>query len=132
VVTLPGLPPLSSLDGSGVVTGHTSSFVATRGAMDVNPGQRLTLVEASFSAPDSDAHPAPAAINMRVTGALDAVADLFDRDALKRYAELPIDSTTVKGNIDARIALDLKLGDNVGPEDTRVRASASLTNFSVE
>jgi hypothetical protein len=132
VTAMQGLPPLSSLDGSGVVTGRTSSFVATRGAMDVNPGQRLTLVEGSFSVPDSDVHPTPAAMNMRVTGPLDAVADLFDRDALKRYAELPIDATTVKGQIDARIAIDMKLGDNVPPEDTRIRASASLTNFSVD
>ncbi|MDB5642588.1 MAG: hypothetical protein JWN07_1905 [Hyphomicrobiales bacterium] len=132
VVAMPGLPPLSTLDGSGVVTGRTSSFVATRGAMDVNPGQKLTLVEGSFSVPDSEARPTPAAINMRLTGPLDAVADLFDRDALKAYAQLPIDATTVKGQIDGRIAVDLKLGDNVRPEDTRVRASASLTNFSVE
>ncbi|MDB5545767.1 MAG: hypothetical protein JWO64_2916 [Hyphomicrobiales bacterium] len=132
LVAMAGLPPLSSLDGSGVVTGRTSNFVATRGALDVNPGQRLTLVEGSLSVPDADVHPTPAAINMRITGPLDAVADLFDREALKPYAQLPIDATTVKGQIDGRLALDIKLGDNVKPEDTRLRASASLTNFSVE
>ncbi len=132
VVAMEGMPALSSLDGSGVVTGRTSNFVATRGVVDVNPGQRLTLVEGSFSVPDSDVHPTPAAINMRLTGPLDAVADLFDREALKPYAQLPIDATTVKGQIDGRLALDIKLGDNVKPEDTRLRASASLTNFSVE
>jgi hypothetical protein len=132
VAAMEGMPPLSSLDGSGVITGRTSNFVATRGALDVHPGQRLTLVEGSFSVPDSDVHPTPAAINMRLTGPLDAVADLFDRDALKSYAQLPIDATTVKGQIDGRLALDIKLGANVKPEDTRLRASASLTNFSVE
>jgi hypothetical protein len=132
VAAMPGLPPLSSLDGTGVVTGRKATFLATRGLMEINPAQRLTLVEGSFSVPDSEAHPTPAAINMRLTGPLDAVADLFDRDALKPYAQLPIDATTVKGQVDGRIAVDLKLGDNVKAEDTRVRASASLTNFSVE
>lgn len=129
---LPGLPPLASIDGSGVVTGRTSTFLATRGAMDVNPGQRLTLVEGSFSVPNADIKPTPAAVNLRMTGPLDAVADLFDRDALKPYAQLPIDATTVKGQIDGRMVIDLKLGDNVTPDDTRVRASATLTNFSVD
>ena len=132
IVAVPGLPPLSSVDGSGVVTGRTSNFVATRGALEVNPGQKLTIVEASFSVPNSEMQPTPAAVNMRLTGPLDAVADLFDREALKPYAQLPIDATTVKGQIDARLALDLKLGDNIQPADTRVRASASLTNFTVE
>ena len=132
VLAMSGLPPLSSLDGTGVVTGRTATFLASRGLMDVTPTQRLSLVEGSFSVPDSGLHPTPATINMRLTGPLDAVADLFDRDALKAYAQLPIDATTVKGQVDGRVVVDLKLGDNVKPEDTRVRASASLTNFSVE
>ena len=132
VVAMSGLPPLSLLDGTGVVTGRTATFLASRGLMDIASAQRLSLVEGSFSVPDTGLHPTPATINMRMTGPLDAVADLFDRDALKAYAQLPIDATTVKGQVDGRIAVDLKLGDNVKPEDTRVRASASLTNFSVE
>ncbi|MDB5651919.1 MAG: hypothetical protein JWL62_3439 [Hyphomicrobiales bacterium] len=129
---LPGIPPLSGLDGSGVVTGHTSNFVATRGLMEVSPNQKLNLVEGSFSVPDTGIKPTPAAINVRLTGNLDTLADLFDRDALKPYAQLPIDNTTVKGLVDGRVAIDMKLGKNVTPDDTAIRASATLTNFSVD
>lgn len=132
VTAMDGLPPLSAIDGTGTVTGRTSTFLATRGAMDVAPNQRLNLVEGSFSVPDTRVKPTPAAINLRMNGPLDAVADLFDRDALKSYAQLPIDSTTVKGQIEGRMVIDMKLGDNVPPEDTSVRASATLSNFSVD
>ena len=128
---VPGLPPLAALDGTGVVTGRTANFVATRAQMDVS-GQKLNIVEASFSVPDTQVKAAPASVNMRLTGPLDAVADLFERDRLKRFAQLPIDSTTVKGQIDGQIVIDLKLADEVRAEDTRVRASAALTNFSVD
>ncbi len=128
---VPGLPPLSALDGTGVVTGRTANFVATRAQMDVS-GQKLNIVEASFSVPDTQVKPAPATINMRLTGALDAVADLFERERLKPYAQVPIDAATVKGQIDGQIVIDMKLADEVKPEDTRVRASAALTNFSVD
>ena len=128
---VPGLPPLSSLDGTGVVTGRTANFVATRAQMDVS-GQKLAIVEASFAVPDTQVKPAPASVNLRMTGPLDAVADLFERERLKPFAQVPIDSTTVKGQIDGQIVIDLKLADDVKPEDTRVRASAALSNFSVD
>lgn len=129
---LPGIPPLSAIDGAGVVTGRTSSFIATRGAMEVAPHQKLALVEGSFSVPDADLRPTPAAVNVRMTGSLDTLADLFDREALKPYVQLPIDATTVRGQVDGRLAIDLKLGPNTTPDDTTVRASAMLTNFSVD
>ena len=129
---LEGVPLLSAVDGAGVVTGRTSSFVATRGQMEVGPNQRISLVEGSFSVPDADVRPTPAAINLRMTGNLDTLADLFDREALKPYVQLPIDSTTVKGHVDGRLAIDLKLGPDTTPNDTSMRASATLTDFSVE
>jgi hypothetical protein len=113
-----GLPPLAGLE-------------ATRAHIDVS-GQKLNVVEASFAVPDTQVKPAPAMINMRVNGPLDAVADLFERERLKPFAQVPIDSTSVKGQIDGSVVIDLKLADEVKAEDTRVRASASLTHFSVD
>ena len=131
LIAVPGLPPFAGIDGTGVVTGRTANFVATRGMMDVS-GQKLTIVEASVTVPDTQLKPAPAAINLRMTGPIEAVADLFERERLKPFAQVPIDAATVKGQIDGSIAIDLKLADEVKPEDTRVRASAALTNFSVD
>ena len=131
LLAVPGLPPFAGLDGTGVVTGRTANFVATRGMMDVS-GQKLTIVEASFTVPDTQLKPAPASVNLRMTGPIEAVADLFERERLKPFAQVPIDATTVKGQIDGSIAIDLKLADEVKPEDTRVRASAALSNFSVD
>lgn len=131
LVAVTGLPPFLNLDGTGVVTGRTANFVATRGLMDVS-GQKLNLVEASVSVPDTQLKPAPASINMRMNGPLEAVADLFERDRLKPFAQVPIDAASVKGHIDGSIAVDLKLADEIKPDDTRVRASAALTNFSVD
>lgn len=132
LLAMPGVPPLSGIAGSGVLTGRTAYFSATRGLMQVTPTHRLVLAEGSFAAPDLDAHPTPATVTLRMNGPLDAVADLFDREALKPFAEMPIDSTNVKGLIDGRLVIGMTLGNETKAEDVRISASASISNFTVD
>ncbi len=132
LLALPGIPPLSGISGSGVMTGRTAYFSTTRGLIQVTPGLRLVLSEASFAAPDLDVHPTPATVTLRMNGPLDAVADLFDREALKPFAQIPIDATSVKGQIDGRLVIDMALGSETKTEDVRISASASISNFTVD
>ena len=74
----------------------------------------------------------PPLINAHVTGSIEAVADLLSRDALKPYANLPIDASAVKGQVDAHLGIALKLGDHVPPDDTKVTANATASNFTAE
>ena len=125
-----GVPPLSGLDGTGVVTGDTSTSRAHDGEMEVSPGHKLTLADGHVPrCPSTDPKPTPAVISAHVTGSMDAAADLLSRDALKPYADLPIDATTVQGQVDGRLTIALKLGDHVPAEETKVTATADGTNF---
>ena len=56
----------------------------------------------------------------------------MNRDALKRYAGFSVDPATVKGQFEGNLALDLKLGKTVRPEDNQFRAEGTLTNFRVD
>ena len=127
---LPGIPPLTGVDASGVLTGHDFAASAKSGVVELSPSRRIQVADVSYVVPDTTPAPiVPAQAGARVQGGADALADLLDRDALKRYAGLNIDPAAVKGQFDGRIALDLKLGKSVRPEDNQFRAEGTLTNF---
>ena len=125
-----GVPALRGLDGKGVITGDSFKFIATKAEMDVSPGHRLVATEGSMIVPTTDPKPTPAVIALHVTGAIDTAAELLSRDALKPYANLPIDATTVAGAFDGRLTINLKVGKDVPKEETKISVAATVTNFS--
>ncbi len=76
--------------------------------------------------------PTPATINVRANGNIDAVSELLKADAIKSYANMPLDPTTLKGQIDGKLGLDLFLGAGASRDDTVVRLNANVTNLSAE
>ncbi len=130
---LPGAPALSGLDASGVVTGHDFVVGAKSGVLEMSPTRRIQVSDISYTVPDTTPAPiVPAQAEAHMQGNADALADLLSRDALKRYAGFSVDPNTVKGQFDGKIALDLKLGKTVKPEDNQFRAEGNLTNFRVD
>jgi len=130
---LPGVPPISGVEGGGVVTGHDIAMSAKRGFMDVSPGRRILASDIAFSVPDTSPKPLnPAQASAHLQGSADALADLISRDALKPFVGLPIDPASVKGQFEGKLALDLKLGKTARPEDAVVHADGTLTNFQVD
>ncbi|GAC1333312.1 MAG: DUF3971 domain-containing protein [Beijerinckiaceae bacterium] len=127
-----GVEPLSGLAGTGHLTGHTSTFVATSGALDVGGGRRLNLAEGSFHVADAAIKPTPATVNLRANGSLEAVSALLNSEAMKSYANLPLDPTTLKGQVDGRVGLDLHIGKDASRDDTVVRLNANITNLVAE
>ena len=132
LIVMPGVPALTGIDGTGTVTGDTSQFTVTHGDMEVSPGRKLTLVDGTFNVPSTDPKPTPAVINAHITGNIDAVADLISREALKAYANVPIDSSAVKGQIDAHLGIAMRLGDNVPPDEAKITVNATAENFVAE
>jgi hypothetical protein len=129
---LPGVPAIRNLEGTGHITGRTSTFVATSGVLEAG-GRKLALAEGTFHVADADMKPTPAELTARTIGSVEAVGDLLTRDALKPYANLPIDPTAMKGQIDVKFTIGLQLGLGGGrPEDTTFRGSATVTNFSAD
>src|SRR5437660_264114 len=84
---------------------RTSAFVATSGWLDAGGGRKLTLSEGSFHVSDSSLKPTPATINLRANGSVDAVSELLNTDAIRFYANLPLDPASLKGQIDGKLGL---------------------------
>ena len=130
---LPGLPPLVGVEVAGVATGRTTSLTFTRGFVEGQNGRRLTLLDGTFYAPENDKKPAPATVLAHLSGSMDAVADLLGRDGMKPYGGMQIDSSVMKGQVDAQLNVSLKLGNKVvKPEDVGVRVNATIANLTID
>jgi hypothetical protein len=132
VTFMNGVAPLSGLSGRGRFTGHMSDFVATSGWIDSGGGRRLTLSEGNFHVADSSVKPTQATINLRASGGIEAVSELLNTEAIKAYANLPLDPATLKGQIDGKLGLDIFLGAGASGNDTAVRLNANVTNLSAD
>jgi hypothetical protein len=131
---LPGVPPLSGVGGVGHITGRTSTFTTTNvGALDDGEGRTLTIAEGgTFHIADAEIKPTPAVVVAKVSSSVETVGDLLSRDALKPYANLPLDRATIQGQAEGRLEVDLRLGPNMGPADTDLKINATVTNFAAE
>jgi len=129
---LDGAPPLSGVSGTGLVTGDTARFTAREGFLDLGPRGRLTVAEGRFDAPDFSASPTPASVSLRVVGSMEAVGELMSRDALKAFGGVPLEPGLAKGQIDARLNIELNLSKDAQKDSVSVRATAQATNLSIE
>ena len=129
---LPGVPLLRGIAGTGHVTGHTSTFVATSGMMDLGAAGKLTMSDGLFHIGNSELKPTLTELSAKVSGDVTAVGDLLSRAALKPYASLPVDPTTLSGQISGALGIYLKLGPGGSPADTKLRINAVATDFAAQ
>jgi hypothetical protein len=127
---LPGAPPLTGVAGKGRVTGRTASFEAKSARIDVGPGRRLSVVEARVDMPDFAPTPMSAKIVARVQGGLDAALDYLARPAFKTFVSLPAAAQSARGQLDARLTIDLELGP--GAREPRARVEAQTANVAID
>ena len=130
---IPGLPPLTAAEASGRITGRQFSANAKTGVVELSPTRRIQATDIAYQVPDtSPAEVVPAKASAHLQGGAEALVDLLGRDALKHYAGFTLDPTLVKGQFDGDLAIDLKLGKSVRPEDQQFRANGTLANLRVD
>ncbi|MGH6811849.1 MAG: AsmA-like C-terminal region-containing protein, partial [Methylocella sp.] len=129
---LPGVPPLRGIDGVGHVTGRTATFAVANAALDAGNGRVLTVSDGSFHVADMELKPAPAVVEAKVTGSVEAIGELLSYEALKPYASLLLDSSAVSGQAGGSLEIDTKLGPSTGPADTTLKINTTVTNFTAE
>jgi Protein of unknown function/AsmA-like C-terminal region len=129
---LPGVPPLRDINGVGHITGRTATFAVANAALDAGNGRVLTSADGSFHVADTELKPAPAVVEATVTGSVEAIGELLSHDALKPYASLSLDSSTLRGQAGGSLEIDMKLGPNTSPADTTLKINATVTNFTAE
>ena len=130
---LPGIPALTGVDAVGFLTGRVFSVGAKHGVMEFAQGRRMQGTDIFFKVPDTRPQfIVPAIGGAHVTGGADALADLLSRDSIKKFAGFSVDPSTVKGQFQGNLGLDLGLGKNAHPEDQKFKVDASLSNFSLD
>lgn len=128
-----GVPPLTDVAGTGTVTGRTFAMQVQHGSLEAAPGRRLQLAEGStFRIPDNEPKLMPSFVDAHVVGAVESVAELLHRDALKPYADLPADSGTLHGQIDGRLTVQFPIGKDAPPNSAVFSVAATATDLAVD
>jgi hypothetical protein len=133
VELLPGLPIMMTDEGTGSFTGHEFSLSGNRAFMTMSPTRRVQASDLSFTIADTSPRPiVDASTHAHMTGTADALADLLSREPLRREVNLGLDPSSVKGQAEGDLTLDLKLGKTARPDDTKFHASGALANFQLD
>ena len=130
---LDGVPPLENMVGTAHITGRTSRFDVTS-AMSKIDGSTVKLTNGSFTVLNSNVHPVQAYMAAHLSGSVEAITGVLSRDALKPYASLPIDPTTLHGQIegDLKKALLLGSGEATDPSQVALNVNAQVSNFQAD
>ncbi len=129
---LPGLPPLRNLSMHLHQTGRTLTLSGASGVLDTLRERRLTLSEGSFVIDDNMLKPAPATLDLRFSGNVEGVAEILTIPSVAPYANLPLDPSQLKGQIDGRLRANIEIGDGARGDHTVVSIDANTTNLSVD
>jgi len=129
---LPGMAPLTGINGRLRITGQTTSFAATSGVMETGPGRRLALSSGRFIVADSAPRPTPAMVEVNVAGDVEAVADLLSLPAIAGHASVPVEPGSLKGNIEGRLRVDFETGPTAREEATTFAIDAMTSNLVID
>jgi hypothetical protein len=121
---LEGAPPLEGVVGKGRVTGRTAFIEAAKAHVVLSGGRKLAVSDARFEILDFAPTPIAARLVARVQGGFDATVEYLARPAFKAFVALPAMAQNAKGQVDARLTLDLELGRGAGEPRARVEAQA--------
>ena len=127
-----GLPPLRDLVIQGSASGTSATLAATRGAVEMPDGRRLTFSNASYVHTGLDKPGTSAQIGFRIRGGLDALAS-FMRSPLIRSAGAPdVDPASLRGSVDLRASLPLASGPVPALTQLPIDVSGTLSDVAIE
>lgn len=129
---IPGLAPITAINGVLHVTGRTASFKARSGAFETASGRHLSMSEGRFAIGDNAIKPPPATLDIRLSGDVEAVADILNVPTIKEYASLPVEASNLKGRLDGKFHLDFEVGDLARDENTKFSVDATTADLSVD
>ena len=129
---IPGLPPVRNLSTHMRLTGRTLAFSGSSAVMDTPRERRLALSEGGFVVDDTAAHPAPATLDFRMAGTVEAVTEVLAIPSLAPYANLPLDPAQLKGQIDGRVKINLEIGPEARGDHVSASLDANTANLSID
>ena len=129
---LDGAPPVLGLTGQGHATGRTTRFAATTASMESGPGRHIALSEGLLLAPDLATQPIAMTISARGEGSLEVLGEILSKPGFAKYASLPIDPKTTKGQFAGNFTFRTLLVPDPKPSDFSLKVDATVDNFSAE
>ncbi len=132
LVVLPGGTPLRGVEARGSITGRTARLDVSQAHVELPSGRRFSVGESSFFAGENDKHPSPAHVALRLSGPMEAVAEFLSQESMKPFGGMQLDPASIKGRIDANVALQLKLGEGALPSDTKLRMQATISSLVID
>ena len=127
---LPNFPPVSDIEATGHLTGHTVHLDIARGAIVEDPKHVMNISSGTYVMPDTGLKPAPAVVNARMSGSLATTTFLLNSEAMRPFVKLPLDPASIEGKIDGKLMLNMLVGDHIAPNQNKVSIDAKLTDFA--
>jgi Protein of unknown function/AsmA-like C-terminal region len=129
---LNNVPPLINVDAVGRVTGHTAHVSVGHAQIDLGGNKKLIINDGNFDVSDTGIKPTPAHITLHLDGTLDALGDFLARDALKNFGGVQIDTTTIKGQLESNVTIDMLLTKPDQDPHVSVKTISNVSNFSID
>ncbi|CAH1662907.1 AsmA-like protein [Hyphomicrobiales bacterium] len=126
-----GLPLLTGMSVSGVVTGLTTRVEVAQALVQLPANRSLSLADGVFAVADHTP-PVFSTVDFRLRGPADGLIALLGSDALKGTVQIDIDPAKVRGQADLKVSLGVPLVKDMTAADVKAAASGNLTNLSVD
>jgi hypothetical protein len=127
-----GLPPVSKMDVTGLVTGTRLSLRAPTGRVDMAGNHSLNASEGSFSLDNYWDDNAIARIDFRLMGAADGVGAMLQQPLVKEIAGFEVDPATMKGKADLRVGIGLAVNNIPAVADLPLKITGTLNDLTLD
>ncbi|MFD0463435.1 DUF3971 domain-containing protein [Microvirga aerilata] len=127
-----GLPPVSGMNVTGLVTGTKVLVRAPAGHVQMAGDRSLAASEGAFTLDNYWDDKAVARIDFRLTGAADGLGALLLEPRIKEIAGFNIDPATMKGRADLRVGIGLPVNDIPEFANLPLKVTGTASDFGVD
>ncbi|MEJ6398673.1 DUF3971 domain-containing protein [Yoonia sp. 208BN28-4] len=127
---LPDMPQIT--DASGIMNFGGPQFAVSLDQGRVTPpeGGVLNVAGSTFAITDTLAEPAPATLDLRISGSMAASMSLIDQPPFLYADWLGIPIAFAEGRAQTRVQVDMPMTSEVLPEQIRYQIDATIEDFS--
>jgi hypothetical protein len=127
-----GLPPISRMNVTGLVTGRSVNLRAPTGFVEMTGGRSLGASDGTFVLDDYWADDALARINFRLAGGADGLGALLLEPRVKEIAGFDVDPATMTGKADLRVGIGLAVNDIPAFADLPLAVNGTVSELGLD
>ncbi len=127
-----GLPPISHMDATGLVTGTKVSVRAPAGQVEMAGPRVLSASEGTFILNNYWKDDAVARIDFRLTGGADGLGALLMEPLIRDITGFEVDPATMKGRTDLRVGIGLAVSNIPAFADLPLTVRGTVSDLGVD